>query len=307
MLVIGHRGCSYKGFNQNTIKSFEQAVNDGVKALEFDVQKTSDDKLVIVHDLNLSNVSNGEGEVKKASSSQIKKLYAKTTAPQNEDKIPFLEDMFDFKAKSKKDFKLHLELKGENTAKLTCSLMKKYLNSGKLKADDFLVSSFLFNELQTVKNTLPQLSLAYLCGAVNRDDFITKTSLHEVSILKQLFRYHMESFMLPLHVDIKKYEDIIPDNQKALEYLKNNLRGDFYNGDIIQKAKSINALSINTWHKNLTKNFVQKAHKNGFKIFTFTVNEPDDIQRVLSFGVDGFFTDFYKEGFNQVNIYKNKL
>lgn len=303
MLVIGHRGCSYEGFNQNTIKSFEKAVLDGVKALEFDVQKTSDDKLVIVHDLNLSNVSTGDGEVKHTPSDYIKKLYAKTTAPKNKDKIPFLEDMFEFKLKSKYDFKLHLELKGKDTANLTCSLIKQYLDENQLKADDFLISSFYFDELKIVKNTLPQIPLAYLCGAVSRKDFISKTSLREEGILKQLFSYHEESFMLPLFTDSTRYKNIIKTNQKALDYLKSNLNGDFYTHEILQKAKSINATSINVWHKNITENFIQKAHKNGFKVFAYTVNKPEDIQRVLGLGVDGFFTDFYKEGFRQIEIF----
>lgn len=297
MLVIGHRGCSYEGYNQNTIKSFKKAIQDGVKAIEFDVQKTLDNRLVIVHDIELNNVSTGDGEVKKTHSSYIKSIYAKTTSPQNRDKIPFLEDLFDLKEKSEKEFKLHLELKGEHTAKPTCKLINRYLKEKRLKADDFLISSFYFEELLHVKKTLPSLPLAYLCGAVDKEDFMEKTSIHEESILKQCFKYHKEFFMLPLYTDMEKYKQIIPHNQKAIDYLSKNLKGGHYGDKILQKAKSINAFSINTWHKNLTLDFVQKAHQQGFKVFTFTVNRPKDMQRVASFGVDGFFTDFYREGF----------
>ena len=50
MLVIGHRGCHYRGYNQNTIRAFKKVVSEGAKAFEFDVQLTKDNQVVIIHD-----------------------------------------------------------------------------------------------------------------------------------------------------------------------------------------------------------------------------------------------------------------
>jgi glycerophosphoryl diester phosphodiesterase len=37
---------------------------------------------------------------------------------------------------------------------------------------------------------------------------------------------------------------------------------------------------------------VADAHRRGLKIFAFTVNEPKDIARMKTLGVDGVFSDF---------------
>lgn len=305
MLLIAHRGCSYENYNQNTIRAFKKAIDDGVKAIEFDVQKTVDDKLIVVHDLQLENVSSGIGEVKKSHSSYIKKIYAKTTFLENQDRIPFLEDILNFRQMSKKEFVLHLELKGENSAELTCKMIKRYLDEKRLKVDDFLISSFHFKELVIVKKILPKLKLAYLCGAVNQEDFIHKTNIKDDETLEKIFNYSKEKFMLPKYTNIEQYKKIF-NNKKGIDYLIRNLNGDFYNDEILKKARDLKAFSINVWHKNLTQDFIKKAHDFGFKIFTFTTNNPKDIQKVLSFNVDGFFTDFYKEGFKQIEIFNQK-
>lgn len=304
MLIIAHRGCSYKNYNQNTIRAFKQVIKDGIKAIEFDVQRTIDDKLVIVHDLELSKVSTGEGEVKNTHSSYIKEIFAKTTSLQIKDKIPFLEEVFNLKEESKSDFILHLELKAENTAILTCELIKEYLDKGRLKIEDFVISSFYYNELLNVKKILPQLKLAYLCGAINRKNFIEETNISNNEILEKLFNYHKEKFMLLKYTNIEKYKEMVKNNKNAISYIDKNLKGDYYNDEILQKAQKIGAFSINTWHKNLTLDFVEKCHKKGFKVFTYTVNEVKDIQKVIYLGVDGFFTDFYKESCKQIEYFK---
>ena len=48
MLVIGHRGCSYPGYNQNTIRAYKKVIADGARAFEIDVQLTKDGQLVVV-------------------------------------------------------------------------------------------------------------------------------------------------------------------------------------------------------------------------------------------------------------------
>ncbi len=62
--------------------------------------------------------------------------------------------------------------------------------------------------------------------------------------------------------------------------------------EAIPFATGIKAQSINPWWKTLTKENCQQLHKAGFEIYTYTVNEPLDIQTVLGFEVDGIFTNF---------------
>jgi len=37
---------------------------------------------------------------------------------------------------------------------------------------------------------------------------------------------------------------------------------------------------------------VEEAHRRGLKVFVYTVNEADDIQRMRDFGVDGIFCNY---------------
>jgi len=63
MILIGHRGCSYPGYNPNTIRAFDKVTQEGVPAIEFDVQLCGDGELVVFHNLDLKEVSNGKGKV----------------------------------------------------------------------------------------------------------------------------------------------------------------------------------------------------------------------------------------------------
>lgn len=62
--------------------------------------------------------------------------------------------------------------------------------------------------------------------------------------------------------------------------------------EAIKVAKELDAIAINPWYKTLNSENVQKIQDEGFKVFTYTVNEPADIEEVTAYGVDGIFTDY---------------
>ena len=62
--------------------------------------------------------------------------------------------------------------------------------------------------------------------------------------------------------------------------------------DAISIGFDVKAFAINPWYKTLTKQNVEYLHKSGFKINTYTVNEPEDINKVIELGVDGIFCNF---------------
>lgn len=47
--VVGHRGCRFDGPFENTLASMKLAQKAGVDAIEFDVNLTSDDKVIVFH------------------------------------------------------------------------------------------------------------------------------------------------------------------------------------------------------------------------------------------------------------------
>ena len=64
---------------------------------------------------------------------------------------------------------------------------------------------------------------------------------------------------------------------------------------VMQALEWANAFSAKAIHPHfslLTEHNVQKAQEQGFKIYTWTVNETEDIERIKTYNVNGIITDF---------------
>ena len=62
--------------------------------------------------------------------------------------------------------------------------------------------------------------------------------------------------------------------------------------DALPIAKKLTASAINPNYKYLTAENVSKIQKEGFKVYTWTVNEKEAINAMIAFGVEGIITDF---------------
>lgn len=62
--------------------------------------------------------------------------------------------------------------------------------------------------------------------------------------------------------------------------------------DAIPVAKELNAVAINPYFKKLDIEVANEIRDAGFKIYTWTVNEPQDIDAMKQIGVDGIITNF---------------
>jgi|TARA_B110000259_G_C14025695_1_gene404605 glycerophosphoryl diester phosphodiesterase len=62
--------------------------------------------------------------------------------------------------------------------------------------------------------------------------------------------------------------------------------------DAIPIAKQLNAVAINPEYVSLNTGNIDRIKKEGLKIFTWTVNDPQEIKDVITLGVDGIITDF---------------
>jgi glycerophosphoryl diester phosphodiesterase len=62
MLVFGHRGAKAEA-PENTVAGFRYAREIGLRAVEFDVRLTRDDRLVVVHDKTVDRTTDGTGAV----------------------------------------------------------------------------------------------------------------------------------------------------------------------------------------------------------------------------------------------------
>lgn len=57
-------------------------------------------------------------------------------------------------------------------------------------------------------------------------------------------------------------------------------------------AEELKAVAINPYYKTLTIDNVDQIKKSGFKVYPYTINEPEDIQSMRIMGVDGIITDY---------------
>ena len=102
MLRIGHRGArAYEP--ENTLRSFRKALEIGVDAVEFDVRKTKDNQLIVIHDPDVKRTTDGEGLVNELTLEEIKGFSA-----EKGEKIPTLQEALDFLDKK---VKIVIELK----------------------------------------------------------------------------------------------------------------------------------------------------------------------------------------------------
>ena len=62
--------------------------------------------------------------------------------------------------------------------------------------------------------------------------------------------------------------------------------------EAIELGKLLKASAIHPSLGIITRDNVKASHKAGFSVNVWTVNEPEDIQRMREFGVDGIISDF---------------
>ncbi|MCW8802695.1 MAG: glycerophosphodiester phosphodiesterase family protein [Candidatus Bathyarchaeota archaeon] len=137
MLKIGHRGArAYEP--ENTLSSFRKAIELGATAIELDVRKTKDGKLVVIHNADVNKTTNGEGAVNELTLEQIQKLVT-----DKNEHIPTLDDVLDAVGKK---VKILVEIKEVGTEKQILDLIQK-----KGLLDNVILVSFHEESLKTVR------------------------------------------------------------------------------------------------------------------------------------------------------------
>ena len=174
MLKIGHRGA--KGHApENTLISFEKAIELGVDGIELDVHLSSDEQLICLHDDTLDRSTSGTGLINAFNLSELKVLRI-----DNLHEIPTLQEVLDLI--DKKIF-INIELKGKNTAKPVADLVENYVTEKNWNYDQFIVSSFDWNALQEIRSLNPNIAIGVLTQtdlelAIGFADFIKAKSIH---------------------------------------------------------------------------------------------------------------------------------
>tara|TARA_B100000676_G_scaffold84630_1_gene84697 strand:- start:2466 stop:3164 length:699 start_codon:yes stop_codon:yes gene_type:complete len=134
---IGHRGaCGHAP--ENTLASFELAIDMGCPWIELDVYAVGDE-LVVIHDDDVDRTTNGTGAVMELPLPELRALDAG-----NGEQIPLLREVCEL---AEGRCGINIELKGPDTAAPVCALLDDLTAGAAWAPEHFLLSSFRHAEL----------------------------------------------------------------------------------------------------------------------------------------------------------------
>ncbi|MDO5417580.1 MAG: glycerophosphodiester phosphodiesterase [Lachnospiraceae bacterium] len=163
MKVIAHRGYSGK-YPENTMLSFQKAVESGCDEIELDVQLTKDDVVVVIHDERIDRTTDGTGLVKDYTYEELKKFNAAKLFPKVTDfqHVPTFDEYCAWVAET--GITTNIEIKTgvyyyEELEKKTVDIVKKYGLEKKV-----MFSSFNHMSLVRIKELMPEAECGALLG-----------------------------------------------------------------------------------------------------------------------------------------------
>lgn len=180
IVTIAHRGASGLA-PENTIASFDKAIDLNADFLELDIQMTRDGVLVVFHDALLNRTSNGNGYLKDYRIDELKKLDAGSWFHRDfrNEKIPTLEEVI---FRYKKRTKLLIELKDPHLYPSIEQRLAKQLKKAKLGYENVIVQSFSAKSILKFKKLERKIPI----GILSR----TPLSTNRLEILSRYADYY---------------------------------------------------------------------------------------------------------------------
>jgi glycerophosphoryl diester phosphodiesterase len=170
--IIGHRGSPVYA-PENTLASFEAAIRQGADAIEFDVNLTADNRVIVIHDSRVERTTNGRGFVSRLPLDVIRTLDAGSWFLDQfqGEKIPTLEEVFEWMGHR---IFMNIELKkysppGDKLIDEVVAIVKKFNIQERI-----LFSSFYSANLLKAKQLLPEVP----CGLLVRAGVLGRTALN---------------------------------------------------------------------------------------------------------------------------------
>ncbi|MCX8124573.1 MAG: glycerophosphodiester phosphodiesterase [Spirochaetes bacterium] len=160
--IFAHRGYS-KEYPENTALAFEKAIELGADVIETDAHLTKDGHVVIVHDKELSHITNGKGNVNELTLHEIKQLDAAYYFTKDGESYPYrgkgitiltLEEMLDVFPNQR----FNVDLKDDNL-----TLAEKFCDTVlKFKAEHRVLGASQYGKnLQYIRNRIPVMATSF--------------------------------------------------------------------------------------------------------------------------------------------------
>jgi glycerophosphoryl diester phosphodiesterase len=177
---------------------------------------------MVFHDETLDRLSNAGGKIEEWRYNDLSKVIL-----DGGHSIPRLQDVLKL---INNQVRLNIELKGKGTVDRVNFITDYYIKQRGWTLDNFLISSFHWDELREMRKVNPNIPIA-----------------------------------------------ILTEDEPS---------------DAIPIANELKAEAINPNFMKLTRENNLAIQEAGFKIYPWTVNEPEDILEMKRFGVDGIITNF---------------
>ena len=159
-VIIGHRG-SPKSITENTLPSFQKAIDQGVDGIELDIRLSKDRQLVVFHDADLKRISDRIEKINQLSLAELQNVQLNAIGrPQDEIYIPSLNDIVQLLDYVKV---INIEVKSDSILDGQGMLtpLIDFLNEHKID-DKCIVSSFNPLFLMRLRLQRPQTVIGFL-------------------------------------------------------------------------------------------------------------------------------------------------
>jgi glycerophosphoryl diester phosphodiesterase len=279
--IEAHRG-GRALFPENTLQSFANALSIGVNTLELDIGITRDAAIIVSHErkLNPDLARTADGvyvaprgtpffqlsldEVKKYDVGQIRpgSAYAAQFPDQHAvpgTPIPTLIEVFDLVRKSgDKDVRFNIETKIDPDHPEETPSPERFvaLLLDLLKAQQFservMIQSFDWRTLQLIQKQVPGIPTVYLT--------------------------------------LQKGAGVTNSLDKATKWTAGFNPAD-YGKSLPRTIKAAGGAIWSPYFRDVDAELIAESHQLGLKVVVWTVNNPEDIARMIDIGVDGVISD----------------
>lgn len=161
-VIFAHRGASAYA-PENTLASFELAIQQGADAIELDAKLSADGHAIVFHDLTVDRTTGAQGRVQDMSLAHLRALDAGSSFAKKfqGEKIPLLEEVFE--AVGKRIF-INVELSNHETpedhlVETVCMLVKRFNLQKRI-----MFSSFHPRSLRKAAGLLPDVPRGLLAN-----------------------------------------------------------------------------------------------------------------------------------------------
>ncbi|MBL6990159.1 MAG: hypothetical protein ISR65_10295 [Bacteriovoracaceae bacterium] len=299
---ICHRGANYDGYNQNTMRVFKKVVTEGATGIEIDINLSKDGDPMIFHNLRLDGLTNSTGRLDCKTTKELQEVFVQTKGS-DPDPIPTFYEYLDYLASLPKGIRprTQVELKGDNTADVVATSIKKYIEYQKLSYEDFCVISFSTKELEVVQHVDPSIDIVLLGGCIFRSAL--QQNVPQLDGKYHLFfDYFKEEYTAIKYFNMSPYESLAQEHitdatqrQYLLKTLEDNILGNCYGEQFLETAKQLGAKGISISKHNITKEVVKNAHNNNLLVYCYTLNTQADLDKIKDLEVDGILTDYFNQ------------